>query len=153
MTTKTISDITKEVFDLRDIIELYEELEAELLTDYNALNGESERATDPEDVAFQDFLESVATDEAQEYRAIRAVLLELAGTGDDEQWRGDWYPVTMIAERHWVDYCEDLVKDIGDLPQEIPSYIVIDWEDTAENIRADYSEIAIEGISYYYRYR
>jgi len=57
----------------------------------------------------------------------------------------------LINEDHFIDYCKDLIKDIGDLPKNIPSYIVIDWESTAENLKVDYSEIDYQGETWFYR--
>ena len=67
-----------------------------------------------------------------------------------EHWRGDWYPITLIREDYFAEYARDLVDDCGDLPA-IPSYVVIDWEATADNLRVDYSEVDVDGISYLYR--
>lgn len=78
-------------------------------------------------------------------------MADLMGTGGDEQWRGDWYPLILIRDDYFVDYCEELVSDIGDMPKDIPSYIVIDWEQTAENIKTDYFCIEINGTDYWTR--
>ena len=50
-----------------------------------------------------------------------------------------------------VDESRELVSDIGDMPREIPPYIEIDWEATAENIRADYMSVDFDGVTYYVR--
>lgn len=57
----------------------------------------------------------------------------------------------LIRHTYWVQYAEELVKDIGDLPKNIPDYIVIDWEATADNLLQDYSEVDYDGVTYYYR--
>jgi hypothetical protein len=59
--------------------------------------------------------------------------------------------VTFIEEGHWTEYVQDLCEDIGDLPKDLPSYIVIDWDATAENIKVDYSETEIGGYTYFFR--
>ena len=64
------------------------------------------------------------------------------------EWR---HGETLIPEDEFVDYCEELCKDIGDVPREIPWYIEIDWDKTAENIRQDYSEVEYQGTTYLYR--
>ena len=69
--------------------------------------------------------------------------LENAG-GGDEKWRGDWYPGAMIADRHFRDYAREMLEDCGDIPRDLPSYIEIDWEATARNIRLDYTPIEVE---------
>jgi hypothetical protein len=129
------------MIDVRDLIEQYEALETELMDSY------LEHATNE-----QSFNEWVATTEGnEELKELATILDELKGSGGDEQWRGDWYPITLIADSYFVDYCEELVSDIGDMPREIPSYIEIDWEATANNIKVDYSEIEIDGDTYYFR--
>ena len=64
------------------------------------------------------------------------------------EWR---HGETLIPEDEWIDYVEELCKDIGDVPRESPWYIEIDWDKTAENIKADYSEIEYRGTTYLYR--
>lgn len=38
------------------------------------------------------------------------------------------------------DFIQELVKSMGDIPKDFPSYIHIDWEDTARDIMRDYSD-------------
>lgn len=90
-------------------------------------------------------------DEARELSDMEALLEDVKGYGGDHQWEGDWYPVTLIRESYFPEYCEEFVKEIGDLPQEIPSYLEIDWEKTANNLRVDYSETDFDGVTYLYR--
>jgi hypothetical protein len=78
-------------------------------------------------------------------------MSELAGCGGDEQWQGVWYPVTLISDSYFVDAMRELVQDIGDLPRDIPAYLAIDWEATADNLRVDYSSVDIGGLTYWYR--
>ena len=64
----------------------------------------------------------------------------------------DWeYGATLIAWEYWEKYVEDLIMDIGDIPRNIPDYIVIDWQATAENIAADYTIVSFDGSDYYIR--
>lgn len=58
---------------------------------------------------------------------------------------------TLIHESYWVDYVKQLLEDVGDLPKDLPSYVVIDWDATADNIKADYSECEYQGTTYLYR--
>ena len=57
----------------------------------------------------------------------------------------------LIPEDDFEDYCQELCEDIGDIPRDLPSYIVIDWEATARNLKADYSEVEYQGTTYLYR--
>lgn len=85
-------------------------------------------------------------DDAEELATLKAVADE------GESYANDWtHGATLIRESHWVEYVEEMLKDIGDLPQDIPGYIAIDWEKTADNIRVDYTEIDFEGVTYLVR--
>jgi hypothetical protein len=90
-------------------------------------------------------------EEQEELQTIEALLESLKGCGGDEQWEGAWYPATLIRDDYFVTYARELVSDIGDIPRDIPSYIEIDWEATAKNIRMDYSSVEIDGVTYWYR--
>lgn len=122
-----------DTIDTRDIIEQIEGLES----DIEDLR-ESEQMSD-----------KTAADE--ELQSLLSLMDELKGQGGDEQWRGDWYPVSLIHEDYFVDAMRQLMEDIGDIPHRFPSYIVIDWEATAENLRVDYSSVDIEGHTYWFR--
>lgn len=90
-------------------------------------------------------------DDAAELAALEAILSDLEGYGGDEQWDGSWYPVTLIRDSYFEDYAQELVTGCGDIPANLPSYIEINWEATARNIRADYSSTEIDGVTYRYR--
>ena len=144
-------DLTADIIDLRDIIERFEEVETELLETYNNQVEDQLTAQDGEDEDFIEWLSHYCSDEADEYRTLKAILVELNGCGGDEQWRGDWYPLILIKDSYFTDYCIDLIQDIGDLPRDIPSYLVIDWDATADNLRYDYSETSIGDNDYLFR--
>ena len=90
-------------------------------------------------------------EEQKEFELLSSALEEMKGCGGDEQWRGDWYPITLIEESHFTDYAMELLADIGDLPAEIPHYIVIDEDATARNIRMKYTAIELGEFTYWYR--
>lgn len=113
-----------DIIDTRDLIERIEDLEVEC-----------------------DGLE----DECQELQTLSSIMDKLKGQGGDERWRGAWYPLTLIHENYFVEAMRELLEDIGDIPRELPSYIVIDWEATADNLRVDYSSVEIEGHTYWFR--
>jgi antirestriction protein len=129
-TMQTTIDQYADVLDVRDIIARLEELE-ELI--------EGEGCAD------------TCAEYAEELTALRALLGELAGAGGDEQWRGDWYPVTLIRESYFVDYVQELLEDCGEIPKNLPHYIHIDWERTARDIRVDYSGADFHGATYWFR--
>lgn len=136
---------TEDVLDVRDITARFEELEESRdafqseneLEEYRGEENSAEKWKEWEDES--------------EYNNLKDLLEDLKGNGGDEQWRGDWYPLTLIQDDYFVDYCEELVKDIGELPRDIPSYIVIDWKETAENLKVDYFSVDFDGETYWTR--
>lgn len=102
-------------------------------------------------VEAEEAVEDGDTDAIDALRAYNAILDELCGEGGDEQWRGDWFPGTLIHDRYFADYAREMVEDCGDLPRDLPHYIEVDWEATARNIRSDYTCIDIDGETYWYR--
>ena len=124
---QTQLDLTADIIDLRDIIARVEELDPEY-----------------SDIKLTD-------DEAKELAELQAILDDLKGNGGDEQFRGDWYPVTLIRDSHFTDYAREMLEDCGTIPRDLPSWVEIDWEATARNIRVDYTPTDIDGVTYWYR--
>ncbi len=120
---------SQDIIDSRNIIERIDELE-DLITNNNDL-PEKER----EDL----------TSEETELKALTD-LAEQASTSPD--WK---YGEALIRESYFVEYVEGMLKDIGELPQDIPWYISIDWDTTAENIRADYIAVDFDEVEYLIR--
>lgn len=129
MTTATL-DLTRDTIDVRDIIARFELLEAE-----------SHTWCDDGDDA----------DAWAELNALQAILADLVGNGDDEQWRGDWYPVTLIRDSYFTYYAREMLEDCGTIPRDMPSWVEIDWDATAGNVRMDYTPVEIDGSTYWYR--
>lgn len=77
-------------------------------------------------------------------------LLALAGEG--EIYAPDWeYGATLIRDSYFVDYARELLEDCGDIPKDIPHYIAIDWDQTAHNIRVDYTPVDFGTVTYWVR--
>jgi hypothetical protein len=92
-----------------------------------------------------------APEDAAEFMTLQALLDDLQGNGGDEDWRGDWYPITLINDDYFVEAMKELCADIGDIPRDLPSYIEIDWDATAKNLRVDYSSTEFDGVTFWYR--
>ena len=137
MSNTTTLDLAADVIDVRDIIARVEELEAEAAELNETENFDLWAHTRPDDAA--------------ELATLRDILAELAGDGGDEQWRGDWYPVTLVCDSHLVDYFRELLDECGEIPTSLAPYIEIDWEATARNMRVDYTPVEIDGCTYWYR--
>ena len=133
--TATKIDQYADILDVRDIIARFEEVESQL----EGLSSIEEAITQG------------LQDEWEEMGVLGTLLEDLAGGGGDEQWRGDWYPVTLIRESYFVDYVQELLEDCGTIPKDLPHYVHIDWESTARDIRTDYSGAEFHGVTYWYR--
>jgi len=73
---------------------------------------------------------------------------------DAEGYAPDWeYGTALIRDSYFEEYAKDLIQDIGDLPQDIPSYIEnnIDWEGVASDIQMDYTSVDFDGVEYWLR--
>lgn len=126
MTNQTISDFAgSDIIDVRDIIARVEELR-------ESVDGEV-----------------VIQDEYEELKTLEALLSSLCGYGGDEQWEGDWYPVTLIKDSYFEESMDEMLEDCGDIPKDLPSYLTITVDYDA--LKQDYSEVEFEGDTYYYR--
>lgn len=87
-------------------------------------------------------------DEAEndELKALTALQDEAEGYCPD--WK---FGAALIRESYFTEYTMDMLADIGDLPRDIPHYIAIDEEQTAENIKVDYTEVNFDGVTYLVR--
>jgi len=139
--TTTQVDLTADTIDVRDIIARVEELESESVA----------HANDDDDDARTAAWAAANPDDVAELAALRAILDQLKGYGGDEEWRGDWYPVTLISERTFEDHARELLEECGTIPRDLPWYVAIDWETTAENIRVDYTSVDVGSTVYWYR--
>jgi hypothetical protein len=137
-------DNNQDVLDSRDINKRLEELEDA----YSDWKKEQEREfgkwqedspNDPvSDSDFEDWDELVSLRD----------LVEQCKDG------GDWeYGESLIRDTYFTDYCHDMVEDIGDLPKDLPFYIEnnIDWDGVAEDLKADYTEVDFDGVTYFLR--
>ena len=124
---QTTLDLSADSIDVRDIIERVEELEE-----------------------LQDQGEYLETPDC-ELVTLRAILAELEGNGGDEQWRGEWYPLTLIDYTCFTAYVQEMLEDCGTIPKEMPHWVHIDWDATAREVMMDYSTVTIEGRDYLYR--
>lgn len=152
---KTTFSLHDDVIDVRELIERFEELEQDLLSCFNEqqqIEGDDTETDNPEDSAFQAWLKVTTHEDSEEFLSLFNALEELSGSGGDEQWRGDWYPVTLIAEHHFEQYARELAEDCGltDKPSGWPFYC-IDWEYAARELKHDYSAVTLDNVTYWFR--
>lgn len=116
---------TDDIIDVRDIIARVDELTP--IDDDQALSEE-------------DKLELIA---------LENLLEALKGNGADEEWKGDWYPVTLIRDSYFETAMDELIDDIGEMPKNIPSYLKITVDYDA--LQMDYTPVEYDGVTYWYR--
>lgn len=132
-------DLSADVIDVRDIIARVLELRDER-EEYNEKMGSP------------DAWDGVPDGEPEELAMLEDILSELAGYGGDEEFEGDWYPITLIAESYFQEYAQDLAEECGmvDTSARWPM-TCIDWEQAARELQMDYSNILIHDSTYWYR--
>lgn len=131
-------DNTKDTLNSTDIIERIEELENEFIT-------ETEKDTLEEAIETIKNFDNPTHPGLEEYNILKAFASELEGYGD---WKDG---ETLIRESYFEDYCKELCEDIGAIPKDFPGFIEIDWEATANNLRVDYTEAELDGVTYLMR--
>lgn len=123
-----------DLLDTRDIIERIEWLES----------SEAKDADEYQTKEIEEFAEELTT--------LMAFMDEMKGMGGDEQWRGDWYPITLVHDSYFEDFARDeaeqLVQGFNDMQW---PFTCIDWAEAAEALQQDYSEFDFDGQTYWGR--
>lgn len=89
---------------------------------------------------------------AEELKQLEDLLSQMAGYGGDEEWEGDWYPITLIRDDYFEEYSEQLAEELDLVkPDAQWPYTCIDWEAAAEQLKMDYTSCEFEGVTYWYR--
>ena len=145
-------DLNADVIDVREIIERVEALrEAK-----QSLRDEFDEEPTNAGVDFEAWARNQvnwSSEESDELTSLETILADLAGSGGDEQWDGDWYPLTLIADWHFKDYAQELADDLDGsaIDNAIWPFTCIDWERAARELRMDYTSTEIDGNTYWYR--
>lgn len=143
------------IINVRDITDRVDELREER-KDYDEENG-TERDSDNRLIRDDDgepvagTWEAENPDEAEELANLENLLSQCAGYGDDHEWEGNYYPSILIADDYFPDYAREFAENIGAVSLENASWIVIDWNATAEGMKRDYSSVDYDGSTYWYR--
>lgn len=159
--TKDITDFQgSDIIDVRDVIERVTELRDErdaLEESYKDCESEYAGASSDADIAekkesMEEASESLTDfndDNGVELKALEALLDDLKGNGGDEQWDGDWYPVTLINESYFKEAMDEMLEDIGDIPKDLPCYLTITVD--YDVLKTDYASTEFDGVTYWYR--
>jgi hypothetical protein len=149
----TMATITHfdDIIDVRDIIARVEELQETR----DALREEFDAMPENAGVDFDHWVrnqEGFSSEDADELQQLESFLADLQGMGGDEQWRGDWYPVTLVRDSYFKDYAQELADDIGAIPAGASwPCTCIDWDQAARELRMDYSSVEFDGVTYWTR--
>ena len=131
---------TDDILDSRDIIDRLDELQDEIeALEENIEEGDYQYESD----------EIEDQEELADLEDERKILQDFADECKD--YCPDWdYGASLINENYFEDYARDFVEDcygLGDMPD----FVEIDWSQTADNIRIDYTEIQFEDETYLIR--
>jgi hypothetical protein len=131
--------------DTRNLAERREALKQEILDSFLENFPHYEEMTESfEDIRFEE--EEIESwkeyfeEELKEIEEINSIEVELGSEFE--------YGVTLVDVDDWEEYVEELLEDIGYIPKDFPSWIEIDWESTANNVKVDYMEVTYQGNSY-----
>lgn len=132
----------QDIIDLREVMARVEELEQEKQDHEHDDDGSRTGRSYAEDYP----------EEAAELVELAELLDDCKGYGGDEQWRGDWYPATLIADSYFEKYARELAEDIGAIDKEAswPARC-IDWEQAASELQQDYTSVDFGDDTYWFR--
>ena len=84
---------------------------------------------------------------SEELEELKALKEEISDNSDEDFECG----IQLINENDIDDYLHELLEDCGYLPKDLPSWIEIDWQATICNMKQDYSELELNGNTFYVR--
>ena len=138
--------------DTRDLIETRDELKQQVLDSFlENFPHYEEMINDFEDILFEE--EEIQSwkeywlDEIEEITDIEKLEDEVNDYAGDNFEDG----VYLIVEDDFEDFVEQDLEDCGYIPKDFPTWIEIDWEATANNVRQGYTEVEFRGITYLFR--
>lgn len=88
-------------------------------------------------------------EELETLETLENLLEELKGYGGDEQWEGNWYPVTLIRDSYFEESMDEMIADCYEIPKDLPSFMTITLDYVA--LQIDYCSVEFDGVKYWYR--
>lgn len=152
-----------DIIDSRDMYKRQDELERlesdrddataeyeSALTDYNlALQGDGDETGELKEALDR---AAEAMKEAQDaFGEIEAEELEILKTAENEI-DGYMHGTTLIHETHFKEYAKSYARDVVGINRDDYQWPLncIDWDEAAEQLRSDFSEVIINGETYYF---
>jgi hypothetical protein len=142
-----VSDITARVDELRGERAEHDKENGTTRDDDGALNGEC--APDDNGMLRASVWESECSEDAEELANLEKLLEDLEGCGRSHTWGGNTYPDMIISSDHFSEYVQEMAEDTGAVSRN--SWVVVDWEATANGVRQDYRAVDFDGTQYWYR--
>lgn len=134
-----------DVIDSRDVIKRIEKLQCDVEAEFVETLPEGKKDDYTED-EFNEWLKREDNScEADEYRSLIALQNEAEGDCD---WTDG---AALIRDSYFVDHLQQECEDCEYISEDLPSWIEIDWEKTAENVKVDYTEVDFDGVAYFVR--
>ena len=158
-------DIQEEIDNIKGLKNDYESDLRALNDELNDLQGELygiEKEEDYKDKQcdIDNKLEEIAEKENEiqecefEYKRYSEELAELEALKEEIESNSDEgfeYGIQLIHEDYIDDYLDELLEDCDYLPKDLPHWIKIDWQATYDNMKEDYTEIELNGNTFYIR--
>jgi len=139
--------------DTRDLYKRQQELQSELETLQDAVSDaqeeyEAEYGPDAQGFSHEhQEAEKALSDWQSEYQEELDELNALESEVGDEWMHG----AALVDEDDFIEYVQDLAEDMGATAGVDHSWLVIDWEATADNVKMDYSSCEYQGTTYLFR--
>jgi hypothetical protein len=140
-----------EYIDTRDLIQERDELKENILNVYN--ERFEDQVYDYDDIEFsEDYeegeepIDEFTGEWIDELNSIREIDELEPEVGNEFQ-----HGCTLIPIEEFEDYCRDLLEECGYIPKDFPSWIVINYDETADNMKVDYTEVEFRGETYLFR--
>ena len=158
-------DIQEEIDNIEGLKNDYESDLESLNDELNELESELydiENAEDYEDKQndIDDKIEEISDKEIEiqecefEYNRYSEELEELESLKEEIQdysEEGFEFGIQLIHENDIDDYLHELLIDCGYIQKDFPTWIEIDWGATYDNMKQDYSELELNGNTFYVR--
>jgi len=95
----------------------------------------------------EESLEGLNAEELKDAEEDVFELKELKGVKD--QLGREWFEgIHLINESNWINYVREQEEYLNN---SLPSYIIIDWKETAKNVATEYSTVELMGETFYYQ--
>lgn len=141
-------DLYKRQCELQDLKNARETAEDEYNEAVAELSG-NEEVTILETERLGELLQTMqdAQDEFSEPERAELVMLEVLENEITDYMHG----TTLVHEHYFATYAKQYAEDIGAIDRDMKwPYTCIDWEEAAGALQGDFTEVEIDGTSYYY---